>query len=159
MHQDRSGTSWRVHGEFLARSRLCPPGHSRIPRPRSMSCLPSCQFLTGALGNAALMPRKFLCGRKAGTGRAQPSGDGDGEQENAARTRHRGLGAVPALPHPLESIREQFGLEIAARGRSRDGQTSNNAERPEAWLGQSSARTGHLRGLRVFPRSFSKDWE
>lgn len=39
-----------------------------------------------------------------------------------------GLGAVPALPRALESIREQFGLEIAGKERSRAGQTSNNAD-------------------------------
>ncbi|XP_038018201.1 uncharacterized protein LOC119711743 isoform X2 [Motacilla alba alba] len=39
--------------------------------------------------------------------------------------RHWGL---RALPHPLESIREQFRLEIPGREQSRDGQTSNNAD-------------------------------
>lgn len=86
-----------------------------------MSRLLSCPFLMGALGIAALLPRKFLCG----SGRAQGMGTG----RTRPQMRHRGgLGAVPALPRALESIREQFGLEIAGRERSRAGQTSNNAD-------------------------------
>lgn len=74
--------------------------------------------------------------------RLSPAGDGD--QENAAP--NASPGAVPALPRPLESIREQFGLEIAGRELSRAGQTSNNAERLETGLGQSSAGTGRIPG-------------
>ncbi|XP_063274198.1 uncharacterized protein LOC134561271 [Prinia subflava] len=84
------------------------------------------------------------------------------------KTPNASLGAAPALPHPLESIREQFGLEIPGRERSRDGQTSNNADvwslgwarallAPGAAAPRSSCGSSFSLPLRIF-QGLWKEW-
>lgn len=90
------------------------------------------------------------------------------------RRRHWGLGAAPAPPYPLESIREQSSLACAGnsgKGTEQGRANLKQCRRLEARLGQSSGGTGgapgelssagtgrshpgspgRLQGLHVFP--------
>lgn len=133
-------------------------------------------FPTGALGSAAPIPRKFLCGRKDGSGRVRPREWGPGKHGPERVT--GGWGLFLLFPIHWKKLRNNSAwcvLEIPGRERSRDGRTSNNAD-GEARLGQSSGGTGRsqgapsagtgsshprspgeLRGLHIFPPTFSKD--
>lgn len=65
------------------------------------------------------------------------------------RRRHWGLGAAPALPYPLESIREQSSLACAGnsgKGTEQGWANLKQCRRLEARLGQSSGGTGGAPG-------------
>lgn len=110
------------------------PGFTRIPHPPPegavSSAPPAEQFLSP--GKWSCDPKEIPLWEKRwqreSSARLQLQEPGMGTRKNHPKCVTGGWGLPLLFPRPLESIREQFGLEIAGREGSRAGQTSNNAD-------------------------------